>query len=80
MYYNSIEEAISAAPNCTHVMKKSESKGNILFVSFAPVILTDGKYLCATYTSMHDGTCMSEDAWVIALDRNRCGLRKLRKL
>lgn len=70
MYYRSIEEAISAAHGCTHVLTTGskwdcnpELKG-----MFAPVILSDGEYLCATNLSAHDGMCISEEEWVIALD------------
>lgn len=73
MYYDSIEEAIKAAPDCTHVLTTgSEWRGDKDLVGkFAPVILTEHEYLCATNTSAHDGSAISEEHGVVALDRTK---------
>lgn len=75
MYYDSIEEAIKAAPDCTHVLTTGSkwSGKPSLDGKFAPVVLTKyrgaDQFLCATDTSAHDGAEIDEKCWVVVLDR-----------
>ena len=71
MYYDTIEEAIKAAPECTHVLTTASKWTYVAKLSgkFQPTVLTEGKYLSAVDTSAHDGSLISEHAWCIALDR-----------
>ena len=68
MYYDTIEEAIKAAPDCTHVLTTGSkwSYAQDIKGKFTPTILTGGNHLCATNTLAHDGADISEFGWVIA--------------
>jgi hypothetical protein len=70
MYYDTIEEAIKAAPNCTHVLTTGprwdydpDIKG-----MFHPVVRmgSNGRFLCATDLSAHDGSIISSRDWQVA--------------
>lgn len=75
MYYDTIEEAIKAAPDCTHVLTTGRywSYGAELSGKFQPVcyLETDNGwvYLSAVNPQEHDGSVISDHAWTIAFDR-----------
>ena len=78
MYYDSIEDAIAAAPNCTHVLTTGDGwlgDGDIVG-KFQPVNYTEHEgsfeYLNAVMPSPHDGSVISADCWVVARSIGDC--------
>ncbi len=66
MVYPSIEKAVREHPDCTHVMQKSESRGDTLFTTFAPVYLIDGGYRGSAIPGLERMRCELKDGWVVA--------------
>jgi hypothetical protein len=73
MYYDTIESAIEAAPHCTHVLTTGPKWkwGGECEGKYQPVIWDGKEYLNAVKRSEHDGSIMSDDSWVIALERSQ---------